>query len=107
MNLAERFPKYQCYPPAPDWYSSSVTAIAEPSFFIYACKKVIVILDLDNLRYVNSFLASNDKVNAIAAHETFCFTAGADMKVRMWNVVLGTLLATFNSHQVTTPNTIV
>ncbi|KAI8378119.1 hypothetical protein EDC96DRAFT_215674 [Choanephora cucurbitarum] len=99
MNMLERFPKHQSYPPVPNWYSSYTTSVIEPHFFLYATRNCIVILSLQNLRYFNSFTVSNEKVTAIAAHETFCFTAGTDKTVRVWNVLIGSLLTSYCEHK--------
>jgi hypothetical protein len=100
MDLTDKFSKCKSYPPVPNWYSSNITAIVEPQFFLYATRNCIVVLDLKTLKYFHSFTVSNDKIQAIAAHETFCFTAGIDKTVRVWNIVLGSLLTSHNEHKV-------
>jgi hypothetical protein len=100
MDLTNRFPKYKAYPPVPNWYSSNVTAIVEPHFFLYATRNLVVILGLTDLKYFNSFAASSDKLQAIAAHETFCYTAGVDSIVRGWNILLGSLFTSHEEHKV-------
>lgn len=100
MDLQSRFPKYQAYPPVPNWYTSNITAVVDPHLFLYATRNVIVVLGLENLKYFNSFAVSNDKVEAIAAYDTFCFTAGADKAVRGWNILLGSLITTHTEHEV-------
>ncbi|KAI8070529.1 quinon protein alcohol dehydrogenase-like superfamily [Gilbertella persicaria] len=97
--MEERYPTYKSYPPVPNWYSSCITAIIEPHFFLYATRNCIVILGLWDLRYFGSFTVSTEKVTAIAAHETFCFTAGVDKTVRVWNVLLGSLLTSYTEHK--------
>lgn len=100
MDISDKYPKYQSYPPTPNWYSSNVTAIVEPHFFLYATRQTIVVLDLNDLKYFTSFIASRDKINAIAAHDTLCYTAGTDKKVRVWSIMSGYPLVTYGNHKV-------
>lgn len=100
MDLESRYPKCQAYPPVPNWYSSNVTAVMDPHFFLYATRNYIVMLDLKELRYFNSFTASFDKINAIATHGIFCFTAGVDKIVRVWNTLTNTLTTSYSEHKV-------
>ncbi|KAI9339130.1 quinon protein alcohol dehydrogenase-like superfamily [Pilaira anomala] len=100
MDITDRFPKYRAYPPVPNWYTSNITAIVEPHLFLYATRNIIVVLGLENLRYFNSFAVSNDKIQAIAAHEAFCFTAGVDKVVRGWNILVGSLVTSHTEHDV-------
>ncbi|KAG0994605.1 hypothetical protein G6F28_005586 [Rhizopus arrhizus] len=99
MDLESRYPKCQAYPPVPNWYSSNVTAVMDPHFFLYATRNYIVMLDLKELRYFNSFTASFDKINAIATHGIFCFTAGVDKIVRVWNTLTNTLTTSYSEHK--------
>lgn len=100
MDLTNRFLKYKAYPPVPNWYTSNVTAVVEPHFFLYATRNLVVVLGLDDFKYFNSFAASSEKIQAIAAHETFCYTAGVDNVVRCWNILLGSLLTSHDEHKV-------
>ncbi|KAI8387435.1 quinon protein alcohol dehydrogenase-like superfamily [Blakeslea trispora] len=99
MNVLERFPKFRSYPPVPNWYSSYTTSVVEPHFFLYATRNCIVVLGLQDLRYFSSFVASNEKVTVIAAQENFCFTAGIDKTVRVWNILMGSLLTSYCEHK--------
>lgn len=100
MDITDRFPKYRAYPPVPNWYTSNITAIVEPHLFLYATRNIIVVLGLENLRYFNSFAVSNDKIQAIAAYEAFCFTAGVDKVIRGWNILVGSLVTSHTEHDV-------
>ena len=61
---------------------------------------MIVVLDLSALRFVRAFIASTDKIQAIAAHQQFCFTGGAEQTLRAWNLHDGSLLMTYTGHTV-------
>ncbi|KAI8088174.1 quinon protein alcohol dehydrogenase-like superfamily [Thamnidium elegans] len=98
MDISGRFPKYQAYPPVPNWYSSGVTAIVDPHLFLYATRNLVVVLGLQDLEYFNSFAVSNDKIQAIAAHDSFCFTGGVDKVIRGWNILLGSLITSHSEH---------
>ncbi|KAI8987234.1 WD40-repeat-containing domain protein [Mycotypha africana] len=100
MDLTDKFPKFTSYPPVPNWYSFNIAAIVEPDFFLYATRNIVVVLSLSGLRYFTSFIASKDKkVVALAAHGTFCVTAGSDNIVRVWNLILGSHLTSHSAHQ--------
>lgn len=108
MDLTNRIPNFKAYPPVPNWYSSNITAIVDPHLLLYASKNVIVVLDLTTLQYFNSFAASGerDKVTAIVAYDTYCFTAGTDRTIRGWNILLGTTLTKQYEHEVCAPNSL-
>lgn len=94
------YPNYRCYPPAPNWYSLYAAAIVEPNFFLYSSRNLVVVLDLKDLRYYNSFTAAEDKVDVIAAYGNRCYTAGGDKSVRLWDFTSGSMLSIHNEHAV-------
>lgn len=100
MNLQDKYPKCQAYPPVPNWYTSYVAAIIEPHFFVYATRNIIVILGLKDFRYFNSIIAAKEKINAIDAHDVFCYVGGADKTVRVWNIVANSLTTSHAVHKV-------
>lgn len=102
MDLKDRIPKFKAYPPVPNWYCSNVTAVVDPHLFLYATKNVVVALELKDLTYFNSFAvtADKEKVIAIAAHDSICFTAGTDKVVRGWNTLLGSFITKHTEHNV-------
>lgn len=100
MPKQDRYPPCQAYPPVPNWYTSYAGAISEPHFYVYATRNLLVVLDLDRLRFVKAFIASIDKIQAIAVHDKFCFAGGVDTTIRGWNVLDGSLLATYTGHKV-------
>ncbi|KAI8136904.1 quinon protein alcohol dehydrogenase-like superfamily [Fennellomyces sp. T-0311] len=91
-------PTCQAYPAVPNWYTSHCATVSEPSYYIYATRNMIVVLDLSTLRFIRTFMASKDKIQAIAAHGQYCFTAGVEPKIRAWNLHDGSLLMTFKGH---------
>ncbi|KAL7321195.1 hypothetical protein PS15m_000991 [Mucor circinelloides] len=91
------YPKHRCYPPAPNWYSLHVTAVVEPSFYLYLSRNLVIVLALKDFRYYNSFTAAEDKVEVIAAYGRHCYTA-ADKTVRQWDFTSGSLLSTHHEH---------
>jgi len=93
------YPKHRCYPPAPNWYSLHVTAVVEPSFYLYLSRNLVIVLALKDFRYYNSFTAAEDKVEVIAAYGRHCYTA-ADKMVRQWDFTSGSLLSTHHEHTV-------
>ncbi|GAN02571.1 conserved hypothetical protein [Mucor ambiguus] len=93
------YPKHRCYPPAPNWYSLYATAVVEPHFYLYASRNLVIVLALQDFRYCNSFTAAEDKVDVIAAHGKYCYTAAAaDKTVRLWDFMSGSLISTHNEH---------
>ncbi|CEP17806.1 hypothetical protein [Parasitella parasitica] len=92
------YPKHRCYPPAPNWYSLYAAAIVEPNFFLYASRNLVVVLGLSDLRYYNSFTVTEDKAEVIAACGNYCYTAGTDKAVRLWDFTLGSMLSIHNEH---------
>ncbi|ORE01553.1 hypothetical protein BCV72DRAFT_70827 [Rhizopus microsporus var. microsporus] len=100
MDLQDKYPKCQAYPPVPNWYTSNVTAIIEPHFFVYATRNILVILGLKDFRYFNSITAAKEKINAIDAHDVFCYVGGADKTVRVWNIVANSLTTSHAVHKV-------
>lgn len=100
MDLQDKYPKCQAYPPVPNWYTSNIAAIIEPHFFVYATRNIIVILGLKDFRYFNSITAAKEKINAIDAHDVFCYVGGADKTVRVWNIVANSLTTSHAVHKV-------
>ncbi|CAO3689943.1 unnamed protein product [Rhizopus microsporus] len=99
MDLQDKYPKCQAYPPVPNWYTSNIAAIIEPHFFVYATRNIIVILGLKDFRYFNSITAAKEKINAINAHDVFCYVGGADKTVRVWNIVANSLTTSHAVHK--------
>lgn len=93
------YPKHRCYPPAPNWYSLYVTAVVEPHFYLYLSRNLVIVLALQDFRYINSFTAAEDKVDIMAAHGKCCYTA-ADKTVRLWDFMSGSLVSTHSEHSV-------
>ncbi|KAF1807462.1 WD40-repeat-containing domain protein [Mucor lusitanicus] len=91
------YPKHRCYPPAPNWYSLYVTAVVEPHFYLYLSRNLVIVLALQDFRYINSFTAAEDKVDIMAAHGKCCYTA-ADKTVRLWDFMSGSLVSTHSEH---------
>ncbi|KAI9246142.1 hypothetical protein BY458DRAFT_80207 [Sporodiniella umbellata] len=104
MSLQGLYPKCRAYPPVPNWYSPNATAISDSKFFLYATRNIVVILDLQELKYFNSFAASLEKINAIDVHSVLCFTAGADKLVCVWNMMSNTLAASHGEHKEGNPS---
>ncbi|KAI9264915.1 WD40-repeat-containing domain protein [Phascolomyces articulosus] len=96
--LMEDLPPCQAYPPVPNWYTSHCAAVSDPNYYVYATRNTIVVLDLSSFRFVRAFIAAKDKIQAIAAHQQFCFAGGADNVIRAWSLSNGSLLMTYNVH---------
>ncbi|KAL0089761.1 WD40-repeat-containing domain protein [Phycomyces blakesleeanus] len=93
-------PLCEAYPPAPNWYTSYAATTVEPHFYIYAARNSIVVLDMRTMQFRRTFLASLDKIQAVAAYEQFCFTGGVDPTIRAWNILDGNYITKYNSHNV-------
>lgn len=89
-----------CYPPTANWYSCYCSAISSLGYYVYASRNAIVVLRLSDLQYVKNFTAANDKIQTIDVHEQLCFVAGEDPKIRVWNILDGSLLTSIPGHKV-------
>ena len=99
-TLQVLLPQCQAYPPVPNWYTSHCATVSDPHYYIYATRNTIVVLDLSSFRFVRTFIASKEKIQAIAAYEQFCFVGGADNTIRAWSLSNGSLLKTYEGHLV-------
>ncbi|KAI9494242.1 WD40-repeat-containing domain protein [Zychaea mexicana] len=91
-------PPCQAYPPVPNWYTSHCAAVSDPHYYVYATRNMIVVLDLSAFRFIRAFIASQDKIQAIAAHKQFCFVGSTNGTIRSWSLLNGSLLITYHGH---------
>ncbi|KAF7726435.1 Gem-associated protein 5 [Apophysomyces ossiformis] len=88
----------KAYPPFPNLYTPHATAVT-PDLYVYAARTSIVALDIHTMDFRMTFTASMDRIQAIAVHDSICYTAGTEPTIRAWNLLDGQLLATFQCHK--------
>ncbi|KAG0175328.1 Gem-associated protein 5 [Apophysomyces sp. BC1015] len=88
----------QAYPPFPNLYTSHATAVTS-DLYIYAARTFIVALDVHTMAFRRAFTASTDRIQAIAAHDTICYTSGVEPTICAWNLLDGKLLTTYQGHK--------
>lgn len=89
----------KAFPPVPNWYSNYTTSVTD-RYYVYASKSLLVILILPNFEYKTTFTASLDKINTIDTYSHFCYVAGVDPIIRVWNLLDGAQLTSFQTHKV-------
>lgn len=89
----------KAFPPGPNWYSEYTTSVTN-HYYVYATKTFLVIFTLPNFEFKSTFTASLDKINVIDTFSHFCFVAGVDPVVRIWNLLDGAQLTSFQYHKV-------
>lgn len=93
----------QAYPPVPNWYTSHCACVVDSlNYYVYASRNAIVVMDLATFAFVKTFLGAMQRINAIAAHEQFCYIAEGN-RIRTWNLIDSRLLIAYKAiHKVIT-----
>ncbi|KAG2172005.1 hypothetical protein INT43_001482 [Umbelopsis isabellina] len=90
----------EIFPSSPNWFSTCVAAVCSPlGLYVYASRNKVIALNTNTLRVKTSFVASQHKLNAIAIHNTTCFTSGQDKVIRSWDLESGEPQGGHTRHQ--------
>ncbi|CAG8449348.1 10377_t:CDS:10 [Ambispora leptoticha] len=87
-------------PPSPNWNASKACSLSEQAnIFVYATNELLILLNLQTLKYIGYLKGHSERVNALETCDTLCVSGSNDKSVRCWDMLARKETAILEGHK--------